>query len=85
MLGRESTRQSVWLFDSCALWGHHEADLRFTRQNGWDLENAGETYRKTMGVSEPQEDFGAQIEVYATLGFALRLAMHPDELRRRLM
>ncbi len=61
------------------------ADIRVTRPNTWNLEDAGKIYRDVMGVSEPAADFDARIEVYATLGIALRSAMYAKDPERRVL
>jgi hypothetical protein len=61
------------------------ADIRVTRPNTWNLEAAGDMYRDIMGVSEPWEDYDARIEVYATMGLALRSTMHSQEPGRRVL
>jgi hypothetical protein len=42
-------------------------------------------YRDIMGVSEPREDYDARIEVYATMGLALRSTMFFQEPGRRVL
>lgn len=62
-----------------------KADLAVTMSNVWGLEKAGEVYRDIVGVSEPQDDFSARVEIYAMAGLVLRSAMYSKEPEHRNM
>ncbi|KAL1608520.1 hypothetical protein SLS60_003462 [Paraconiothyrium brasiliense] len=56
----------IMIFDSCAFWGHNEADLGPWRAPRYRLgEPYLEQYKKVMGKSEPEADWDDRNALYA--------------------
>lgn len=56
----------VVLFDSCAYWGHNEADLGTWRAARYGMGRPFfAEYHKLMDVSEPKEDWDDRNALYA--------------------
>ena len=56
----------VVLFDSCAYWGHNEADLGIWRATRYGMGRPFfAEYHKLMDVSEPKEDWDDRNALYA--------------------
>ena len=59
-----STGQTM-LFDSCAFWGHNEAELATWRSERYQMGRAYiDDYVERMGASEPVEDFDDRNKLY---------------------
>ncbi|KAI1257280.1 hypothetical protein MGN70_000320 [Eutypa lata] len=57
---------AVCMFDSCAYWGHNEADLAICRNPRYRLGKSYiNEYLKQIPASEPTEDFEGRNAVYA--------------------
>lgn len=57
---------SITIFDSCAFWGHNEADLGSWRAPRYNMGQPYlEEYQRAMGVSEPKDDFDDRNALYA--------------------
>jgi protein-ribulosamine 3-kinase len=64
MLDNDTNR--IIIFDSCAFWGHNEADLGSWRAPRYMMGRPFfREYQKAMGISEPQEDWDDRIALYA--------------------
>lgn len=56
----------VILFDSCAFWGHNEADLGTWRSSRYTMGRPFfREYQKAMQISEPQEDWDDRNALYS--------------------
>lgn len=56
----------VMIFDSCAFWGHNEADLGSWRASRYRMGRPFlEEYKRVMGMSEPREDWDDRNALYA--------------------
>ena len=63
---RDSDTNEIILFDSCAFWGHNEADLGSWRAPRYRMGRPFlKEYMKVMGISEPQEDWDDRNALYA--------------------
>ncbi|KAG8161739.1 hypothetical protein KVR01_008726 [Diaporthe batatas] len=70
----------VILFDSCAFWGHNEADLGTWRAPRYKLGRPYfEEYQRAIQISEPQEDWDDRNALYAIRYDLLVSALFPDE------
>ncbi|KAI3341620.1 Fructosamine/Ketosamine-3-kinase [Ustulina deusta] len=71
---------SVCMFDSCACWGHHEAELGVCRDPRYRLGKPYiEEYLKRMPISEPVEDFYTRNAIYAMKYYIiLSIVYHKD-------
>ena len=62
----DSDTQEVIIFDSCAYWGHNEADLGTWRASRYKLGQPFiKEYQKVMDKSEPQADWDDRNALYA--------------------
>lgn len=62
----EAETHRVVLFDSCAFWGHNEADLGSWRAPRYKMGDLFfQEYKKAMPVSEPQEDWDDRNALYS--------------------
>ncbi|KAI0428171.1 Fructosamine/Ketosamine-3-kinase [Xylaria sp. FL1042] len=70
----------ICMFDSCACWGHHEAELAVCRNPQYRLGNSYiEEYLKHMPISEPAEDFDTRNAIYAMkCHVILSISYHED-------
>lgn len=65
--------RKIMIFDSCAFWGHNEADLGPWRAPRYRLGGPYLTqYQKVMGKSEPHADWDHRIALYALWVFEKR-------------
>ena len=56
----------VMIFDSCAFWGHNEADLGSWRAPRYKMgRTLLEEYKRVMGMSEPEEEWDDRNALYA--------------------
>ncbi|KAH9893767.1 Fructosamine kinase-domain-containing protein [Xylariomycetidae sp. FL2044] len=68
---------SMSMFDSCAYWGHNEAELGICRNPRYRLGKSYlEQYQKYIPISEPKEDFDARNAVYALKFHVLLSVIH---------
>ena len=66
------------LFDSCAFWGHNEAELATWRSARYQLGRPYiDEYVRRMGVSEPGEDFEDRNKLYWLRYEILSSMLHP--------
>ncbi|KAI0518491.1 Fructosamine/Ketosamine-3-kinase [Xylaria bambusicola] len=77
---------TVCMFDSCACWGHHEAELAVCRNPRYRLGKTYiEEYLKHMPISEPVEDFDTRNAIYAMkYHIVLSIAHHQDPEYRQI-
>jgi protein-ribulosamine 3-kinase len=62
----DASTGKVVIFDSCAFWGHNEADLGSWRAPRYKMGRPFfRHYQKTMGMSEPQVDWDDRNALYA--------------------
>ena len=74
---RDSDTNEVIIFDSCAFWGHNEADLGSWRAPRYRMGRPFlKEYQKAMGISEPQEDWDDRNVLYAMYVAASFLPRH---------
>ncbi|KAF2756964.1 hypothetical protein EJ05DRAFT_477178 [Pseudovirgaria hyperparasitica] len=72
----------VCMFDACAFWGHHEADLGICRNPRYNLRQpAIEEYKKLHSLSEPIDEFDQRNAVYA-MKFHVLLSIMYFEVER---
>ncbi|KAI0422329.1 Fructosamine/Ketosamine-3-kinase [Xylaria grammica] len=78
---------TVCMFDSCACWGHHEAELGICRNPYYRL---GKSYieeylKRGMPISEPVEDFDIRNAIYAMKSHVLlSIVYHQDPAFRQI-
>ncbi|KAF2113619.1 Fructosamine kinase-domain-containing protein [Lophiotrema nucula] len=76
----------LMLFDSCAFWGHNEAELGPWRAPRYRLGRPYlEQYQKVMGMSEPHADWEDRNALYALRYDFLVSALYPNETKFREM
>jgi len=76
------TREPV-IFDSCAFWGHNEADLACMRAPRYEMDlQYAEEYHKFVPKSEP-EDWDDRNALYAMRMDLLHSTMFPEKLEFR--
>lgn len=69
----------ILIFDSCAFWGHNEADLGSWRASRYGMGHPFlEEYQKVMGISEPQGDWDDRNALYALRYDLLVSALFPN-------
>ncbi|RYP92351.1 hypothetical protein DL770_001553 [Monosporascus sp. CRB-9-2] len=74
----------VCMFDSCAYWGHNEADLAICRNPRYRLGKPYiKQYWKRIPISEPEEDFEDRNAVYAMKYHVLLSIMYSEDGRFR--
>lgn len=62
----DAETRKVILFDSCAFWGHNEADLGTWRAPRYKMGRPFfEEYQRSMQISEPKEDWDDRNALYA--------------------
>ena len=62
----DASTGQVMIFDSCAFWGHNEADLGSWRAPRYRMGGLFlEEYKRVMGMSEPEEDWDDRNALYA--------------------
>ncbi|KAK7999592.1 hypothetical protein PG990_012192 [Apiospora arundinis] len=72
------------MFDSCAYWGHNEADLGICRNPRYKLGPAAiREYFQHVQMSEPTADFDGRNHVYAMKYYALLSIMYFKDQRFR--
>ncbi|MCJ1462014.1 hypothetical protein MMC07_000614 [Pseudocyphellaria aurata] len=72
------------VFDSCAYWGHNEADLGVCKNPRYKLDQGYlSAYGKFIPKSEPHEDFDDRIALYALKFHVLLSILFPAESRYR--
>ncbi|KUI53183.1 Protein-ribulosamine 3-kinase, chloroplastic [Cytospora mali] len=72
--------KKVILFDSCAFWGHNEADLGTWRAPRYRMGRPFfREYQRAMQISEPQEDWNDRNALYALRYDLLVSALFPDD------
>ncbi|KAK8104727.1 uncharacterized protein PG998_011760 [Apiospora kogelbergensis] len=72
------------MFDSCAYWGHNEADLGICRNPKYKLDPAAiREYFQHVPMSEPTADFDGRNHVYAMKYYALLSIMYFKDKRFR--
>ncbi|KAK7962011.1 uncharacterized protein PG986_002836 [Apiospora aurea] len=72
------------MFDSCAYWGHNEADLGICRNPRYKLGPAAlREYFQHVPMSEPTADFDGRNHVYAMKYYALLSIMYSKDTRFR--
>ncbi|KAK8131984.1 hypothetical protein PG999_000157 [Apiospora kogelbergensis] len=78
-----STNELI-MFDSCAYWGHNEADLGICRNPRYKLGPAAiREYFQHVPMSEPTADFDGRNHVYAMKYYALLSIMYFKDKRFR--
>ncbi|KAJ4354155.1 uncharacterized protein N0V89_005888 [Didymosphaeria variabile] len=76
----------LMIFDSCAYWGHNEAELGPWRARRYRLGRRYlEQYQKVMGISEPHADWDDRNALYALRYDFLVSALYPGETKFRQM
>ncbi|KAH8597393.1 Fructosamine kinase-domain-containing protein [Bisporella sp. PMI_857] len=76
----------IILFDSCAFWGHNEADLGPWRAPRYRLGRPYlRQYQKVMEMSEPHADWDDRNALYALRYDFLVSALYPNETKFREM
>ncbi|KAI1368854.1 Fructosamine/Ketosamine-3-kinase [Xylaria arbuscula] len=71
---------TVCMFDSCACWGHHEAELGVCLNPRYDMGRPYiEEYLKHMPISEPVEDFDTRIAIYAMKQHVVLSIAYPQD------
>ncbi|KAI1084014.1 Fructosamine kinase-domain-containing protein [Whalleya microplaca] len=74
----------VCMFDSCAFWGHNEADLGICRNPRYRLGSSYiQEYCQHIPVSEPKEDFEDRNAVYAMKYHVLLSVMYANNIKFR--
>ncbi|KAF2647316.1 hypothetical protein K491DRAFT_723543 [Lophiostoma macrostomum CBS 122681] len=67
------------VFDSCAFWGHNEAELGPWRAPRYHLGQLYlERYKEVMGISEPYDDWDDRNRLYALRYDFLLSALYPE-------
>ena len=62
----DADTDEIMIFDSCAFWGHNEADLGSWRAPRYRLGKPYlREYQRVMGISEPQADWDDRNALYA--------------------
>lgn len=62
----DAQTHEILIFDSCAYWGHNEADLGTWRAPRYKMGRAFlEEHQKVMGISEPKDDWADRNALYA--------------------
>lgn len=75
----DSDSGEVMIFDSCAFWGHNEADLGSWRAPRYKMGRPFlKEYQRVMGMSEPQEDWDDRNALYAIRYDLLVSALFPN-------
>ena len=68
----------IIIFDSCAFWGHYEAELGSWRAPRYKMGPIFlKEYQEVMGISEPQEDWDDRNALYALRYDLLVSALSP--------
>ncbi|KAI0973177.1 Fructosamine/Ketosamine-3-kinase [Xylaria arbuscula] len=72
--------ETLCMFDSCACWAHHEAELGVCRNPRYRLgQSYIDEYLKHMPISEPIEDFDIRNAIYAIKQhIIISLCFHKD-------
>lgn len=74
----DAQSKEIYIFDSCAFWGHNEADLGSWRAPRYRMGRPFLTeYQKLMGISEPQGDWDDRNALYALRYDLLMSALFP--------
>ncbi len=74
----DAQTNEILIFDSCAFWGHNEADLGSWRAPRYKMDGPFlEEYRQVMGISEPRGDWDDRDALYALRYDLLNSAMFP--------
>ncbi|KAL4746266.1 hypothetical protein BDW72DRAFT_185231 [Aspergillus terricola var. indicus] len=82
----DSDTQSIIISDSCAFWGHNEADLGSWRAPRYKLGRPYvREYHRVMGISEPQEDWDDRNALYAIRYDLLVSALYAKDMKFRNM
>jgi len=82
----DTDTNAVIIFDSCAFWGHNEADLGSWRASRYKMGRPFfKEYQKAMGISEPQEDWDDRNALYALRYDLLVSALYAKDLKFRNM
>ncbi|KAL2065379.1 hypothetical protein VTL71DRAFT_3049 [Oculimacula yallundae] len=82
----DADSRDIVIFDSCAFWGHNEADLGPWRAPRYRLgEPYLKQYQKIMGMSEPHADWNDRIALYALRYDFLVSALYQNETKFREM
>lgn len=72
----------IYIFDSCAFWGHNEADLGSWREPRYRMGQPFlKEYQKLMGISEPTGDWDDRNALYALRYDLLWSALFPKTER----
>lgn len=62
----DADTNEIMIFDSCAVWGHNEADMGTWRATRYRMGRPYfKEYQKAMGMSEPQSDWDDRNALYA--------------------
>jgi len=62
----DAETNDIIIFDSCAFWGHNEADLGSWRATRYKMGKPYlKEYQRVMGVSEPRQDWDDRNALYA--------------------
>lgn len=81
----DANTEEIVIFDSCAFWGHNEADLGSWRAPRYRLGQPYlREYQKQMGQSAPQEDWDDRNRLYSLRYDFLHSAMFPGKTKFRL-
>ncbi|KAI9848522.1 MAG: hypothetical protein M1837_007191 [Sclerophora amabilis] len=76
----------IVIFDSCAYWGHNEADLGSWRAPRYRMGRPFlKEYENLMGKSEPEEDWDDRNALYALRYDLLNSALFPNDIKFRKM
>lgn len=62
----DADTKEIMIFDTCAFWGHNEADLGSWRATRYKMGKPYlEEYQRVMGVSEPRQDWDDRNALHA--------------------